>query len=93
MKYINAYSVTRHYGGPEEGGWWYDAGMPIASTEMPDDATDEQIADEKARLAAQLGWKSKRDRHSAVPDPGEDFEIYVQDHPADEYPQGRPQYE
>ena len=24
--YIAAYHVTRNYGGPEEGGWWYDAG-------------------------------------------------------------------
>lgn len=22
--YVNAYRVTRHYGGPEEGGWWWD---------------------------------------------------------------------
>lgn len=22
--YVSAYAVTRHYGGPEEGGWWYD---------------------------------------------------------------------
>jgi len=21
---ITAYATTRHYGGPEEGGWWYD---------------------------------------------------------------------
>ena len=29
--YVNAYAVTRHYGGPEEGGWWYNAGEPLAS--------------------------------------------------------------
>ena len=29
--YINAYSVARCYGGPEEGGWYYDAGTPLAS--------------------------------------------------------------
>ncbi len=29
--YINAYAVTRHYGGPEEGGWHYDAGHPVES--------------------------------------------------------------
>lgn len=23
-KYISAYAVSRHYGGCEEGGWWYD---------------------------------------------------------------------
>ncbi len=22
--WINVYEVTRHYGGPEEGGWWYN---------------------------------------------------------------------
>lgn len=22
--FINVYGITRHYGGPEEGGWWYD---------------------------------------------------------------------
>ena len=27
--YINEYHVTRHYGGPEEGGWYYDAGKLI----------------------------------------------------------------
>ena len=31
LKYINAYEVTRHYGGPEEGGWWYNSGEPVAS--------------------------------------------------------------
>jgi hypothetical protein len=29
--YVNVYLVTRHYGGPQEGGWWYDAGEPLAS--------------------------------------------------------------
>ena len=31
LKFVNVYSVTRHYGGPEEGGWWYNQGEPIAS--------------------------------------------------------------
>lgn len=24
MGFVNVYSVTRHYGGPEEGGWYYN---------------------------------------------------------------------
>jgi 7,8-dihydro-6-hydroxymethylpterin-pyrophosphokinase len=24
MIYVSEYSVTREYGGPEEGGWWFD---------------------------------------------------------------------
>ncbi len=31
LLYVNAYEVTRHYGGPEEGGWWYNHQEPIAS--------------------------------------------------------------
>lgn len=31
IMYVNAYAVTRHYGGPEEGGWWYNRQTPLAS--------------------------------------------------------------
>jgi len=24
VRHVNAYLTTRHYGGPEEGGWWYN---------------------------------------------------------------------
>ncbi len=24
LLFVNVYEVTRHYGGPEEGGWWYN---------------------------------------------------------------------
>lgn len=29
--FVNAHAVTRHYGGPEEGGWWYNTGEARAS--------------------------------------------------------------
>lgn len=34
-RYITAYGVTRHYGGPEEGGWWYDHYTPIETVAVP----------------------------------------------------------
>lgn len=33
--YVNAYSVTRHYGGPEEGGWYFNHSEPLASIPIP----------------------------------------------------------
>jgi hypothetical protein len=33
--YVNVYAVTRHYGGPQEGGWWYNVGQPLASVPVP----------------------------------------------------------
>lgn len=29
--YVNAYEVTRHFGGHEEGGWYYNVRMPLTS--------------------------------------------------------------
>jgi hypothetical protein len=31
VRFVTAYEVTRHYGGPEEGGWWYNWYEPIES--------------------------------------------------------------
>ena len=28
-KFVTAYEVTRHFGGPEEGGWWYNWDKPV----------------------------------------------------------------
>jgi hypothetical protein len=42
--YVNAYEVTRHYGGPEEGGWWYNLNTPIASVPiMASNENDKRI--------------------------------------------------
>lgn len=32
--YLNVYLTDRAYGGPEEGGWWYNYGVP--ATDLPD---------------------------------------------------------
>ena len=29
--FVNAYTVTQRYGGPEEGGWWYNHREPVCS--------------------------------------------------------------
>jgi hypothetical protein len=29
--YLNTYEVWQVYGGPEEGGWWFEAGTPMQS--------------------------------------------------------------
>lgn len=29
--YLNVYETDRSYGGPEEGGWWYNTGNPLGS--------------------------------------------------------------
>ena len=46
VAFVNAYAVTRHYGGPEEGGWWYNAGHPLASMPVPATFTPNHEPDE-----------------------------------------------
>lgn len=32
--YVNVYELNREYGGPEEGGWWYDTGTVVESVDV-----------------------------------------------------------
>jgi hypothetical protein len=38
INYVTAYEVSRHYGGPEEGGWWFDWYEPLATFPVTDQA-------------------------------------------------------
>lgn len=91
VQYINAYSVSRHYGGPEEGGWWYDAGEPIASVPMAIEASEEAIEAMKRHLTKTIGWESKPNRFSVIG--GDDFVIRIEEGPAQPFPATRPHYE
>lgn len=88
--FINAYAVSQNYGGPEEGGWWWDSGRALASVPVID-GDDAVIDFEKKRLTEMIGWVSRHKRTSVLGD--EDFEIYVEDEPAKDWPERRPHYE
>lgn len=45
VKYANAYLTDRLYGGPEEGGWWYDCGEPVMSLPFICDESEETTED------------------------------------------------
>lgn len=42
--FVTAYDHTRAYGGPEEGGWWYDAYEPLESITVNSSEEAEQAA-------------------------------------------------
>lgn len=92
--YVNAYSVSRNYGGPEEGGWWYDSGEPLASIPVKNDgAVETAIHEARTALQETLEWpkESRQGRFSI--NGGEDFEITVEEHFAKPYPEVTPHYE
>jgi hypothetical protein len=85
--YVNAYAVTQLYGGPEEGGWWYDYGDPLAS--VPVQTREEAIRVLK-RLRAVLDYeRTERPKHQG----GIEINVCVSDDIAARYPEVRPHYE
>lgn len=50
---VNAYTLTRQYGGPEEGGWWYTHAHPerIAAGPFHSVADAEEVRDDLAAFA------------------------------------------
>lgn len=57
--WVNGYEAGRAYGGPEEGGWWFDTGTPIFSLLV--ELTDE----ERAQVDADFQRKHGIDRPGA----------------------------
>lgn len=106
LQYANAYIRWQSYGGPEEGGWWYDEGahlltLPYMAHELP---LEEQMNrssrdfdykitfDEAARerARAQVREMCRLAGHN-IDD--ERFDILIEDQPGADYPAQRPRYE
>jgi hypothetical protein len=87
LHYVNVYRLEQGYGGPEEGGWYYEAGEPVAS--VPFDTVREAEAEqEKLRERFPEG----RNRYSVAPR-GDDFGVYIEGHFAAPFPEHTPRYE
>lgn len=92
MVYLNVYLVTRHCGGPEEGGWYYDAGEPIESLRV-NPFCDQVTADRLIELAEER-WRdlaSPRSRFNVGGGP--DVLARFENDFAAEWPDERPRYE
>ena len=90
LTYLNAYAVTRHYGGPEEGGWWFNAGEPLASVPLAN-PTEDQSVTERDRLKAIFADHAEGDIYSV--NGGVEISVCQQDGPAASWPDESPQYE
>jgi len=106
MLYLNEYLVDREYGGPEEGGWWYEVRTfvgchSILPGEMffsgkgitPEFA---RIREEIPRLQAELDREKNDPRgwRAEVGNAGSTgrYVLYVEYHPGRDYPEETPVY-
>jgi len=90
MKFVNVYLVQQAYGGPEEGGWWHDYGVPYVSVpEGCPGGLDGQAAHWREWCEAE---NASRPDYTHSNGYGE-YRVSVENHPALGWPSERPFYE
>ncbi|QIW88626.1 hypothetical protein P59_257 [Bacillus phage P59] len=87
MVYVNVYSVTRHYGGPEEGGWYYDWMECIEVFPCRNMAAGDMLA----MLTDENEHKKWGDIYSVLG--GRDIVIQIEETPKESETKERPYYE
>lgn len=99
MSTVGIYELDRCYGGPEEGGWWYDAGELRRIVATFDD--QEQAYKYSRRFNRTLAFRRESQRWepharlplSSVAYSGGHYEAQVWEDPPIEYPAHKPYYE
>ena len=89
--HLNEYVANRAYGGPEEGGWWYDTGRFVACH-----GTYATVDDAAAARDAKANRLT--DRRQGLHDPSSVLctgwpVLYIEPHPGADFPASRPRYE
>lgn len=74
IMWVNAYSIDRVYGGPEEGGWWQDVYECIASAPVQNVEEADMVGEIMRRA---LAWENPRSRYSVIGGP--DYSQRVQE--------------
>ena len=91
--YVNVYLVDQGYGGSEEGGWWYDYGVPHASTPVNEWAGPEDLDTVRARWSAWCEAENEKNPHYTNTNGVGEYRVSIELHPAEPWPKERPYYE
>ena len=90
--HLNLYEVGMAYGGPEEGGWWYDFGLfaeclgtyptPQAAEEARDELADhlDELREGRFEPSDSRSWNNWP-------------VLYIETHPGERFPKERPRYQ
>jgi len=93
-QYVNIYLHTLEFGGPEEGGWWYDLYTPINDADEPNAEASVPYSPNAKRYADE--WVAKVNEGepelSSVLSRGL-YIVLVEPHKARVYPETKPHYE
>lgn len=96
MQLLGVYTVTRHYGGPEEGGWWYNQLEHVESVEAASDIDPTRAAlaaidITREALAAKHADLQYGDIYSVLG--GQQVQVLIESTPGEWQTTERPRYE
>lgn len=63
--YVTLYRHDRPYGGPEEGGWWYDLIVPEESIRVPSREAAERLVENLRDRVREMTATARRERQDA----------------------------
>lgn len=90
VKFLNVYEMWREYGGPEEGGWYYDRGDFVGGRLLVNPSEEDHAQAE--RELRELFPSSGRKAYSVMYHGGE-YKMMLEDSPGADYPAELPHYE
>jgi len=85
--YVNVYELDQSYGGPEEGGWWFQTGTVHHGFHLTNRIEAEVLVELLREKFTDEGYRS-----SVMPR-GTDYSVRLEPTPAVNYPSERPYYE
>lgn len=89
LVFISAYGISRHYGGPEEGGWWYDMWRFVET--VPTMRKHAEVVSEALERKHDDVNTNPTNRFSVLGN-GEDLAVVIEDTPGEFQTTERPHY-
>lgn len=88
--FVNVYALFRAYGGPEEGGWYYDQGHPSGISATVRGFHPKMVRNDAEEVQKALAETFPEGQYWT----GEDgYRVLIEEHEACEWPAERPHYE
>lgn len=92
VQFVNVYETGMAYGGPEEGGWYYDTGVVVKSMPVLRGKA-ERLLERVRDRCDRINRDERRRCPSSVLSRGDYLVAWLEDRPGEDYPRERPGYE
>ena len=86
------YEIDREYGGPEEGGWWYDSGTFVRAIALHFDEATAVAAQQRANRLLERLQRHRREVYSVLYSGGRYRAYTFTGLPPERFPERRPRY-